>query len=98
MDTDVIVAIIGVFGMALGWLADELRQKLNENNSTQKALKILLRREIKAEYEKWSKEGYITHSALAEFKDTIDVYNALVGNNGYVEDIENKINSLEVRE
>lgn len=97
MDNEIIVAVIGFLGLALGYLVDEVKTKRKDNNATQRALKILLRKEIKAFYDKCVYQGYITHLELQEFKDTIDVYDTLVGNNGYVDDIESKINSLEVR-
>lgn len=97
MDTEIIVAIIGFLGVALGYLMDEVKQKQNDSKATQKALKILLRKEIKDEYDVWKDKGFISNLALQEFNDTLEVYNELVGKNGYVDDIETKVKTLEVR-
>lgn len=97
MDNEVIVAIIGFLGIAFGYLFDEFKTKRKDNNAIQRALKIILRKDIKTFHDNCVRQGYITHLELQEFQDTIDVYNILIGNNGYVDDIESKINSLEVR-
>lgn len=97
MDNEVIVAIIGFLGTALGYFVNELKQKKKGDVATQRALKILLRKEIKEFYESCESKGYITHLESREFNDILDVYNTLIGNNGYVENIEDKVKSLEVR-
>jgi len=92
--TEIIVAVIGAFGgTLLGFILNELKAKRSE----QEALKILLRRELRTQYNEWHNKGYITESALIEYTYALDVYERLVGKNDFVEQITKGISCLEVR-
>ena len=69
-----------------------LGKKLTVDKSTQsKALKILLREELRQLHDKYMKDKYITADDLAEYMEIYETYHALHGNGRgtlWMEDIE----------
>lgn len=99
MNTEIIIALISAIGgTVIGFVLTEIKARKSEHNATQKALKILLRRELRNQCSDWSSLGYITQGGLLEYTDTLSVYEMLVGQNDFIEAITNKIKSLPVKD
>lgn len=92
-----LVVIITVLSNGLGYLAKTLIDKRKSEDKTQEALKILLRRELATQHEFYIAQGTISRIGLQEFESTLEVYEGLIGSNGYVQDLADDIRNLKAR-
>lgn len=92
-----LVVIITVLSNGLGYLAKTLIDKRKSEDKTQEALKILLRRELATQHEIYMTQGTISRIGLQEFESTLEVYEGLIGSNGYVQDLADDIRNLKAR-
>lgn len=95
MPTEIIVACISTFGgLFVGFILTELKNAKTQKNVSQKALKILLRRELREQCCDCVKKGYITDTELLEYTDALSVYESLIGKNDFVNKITETIMAL----
>lgn len=91
------VALATIIGNGIGWLVKTWYDKRKRNDIIQKALKALLRRELSTQHDIYTTKGSISRIGLQEFENTLEIYESLVGANGYVQDIADDIRDLKVR-
>lgn len=100
MNTEVIIALISAIGGAIAVAIPAIITLLQNNKSNktklERAMKILLRRELITLHSYYVNMGYITRIGLQEFEDTLSVYDELIGSNGYVEALADDIHSLRI--
>ena len=92
-----VIALITILSNGLGFLVKTLLDKRKNENVEQEALKILLRRELATQHEIYIEKGSISKIGLQEFEATLDVYERLIGSNGYVQDLADDIRQLKAR-
>ena len=92
-----IIAVVTILSNGLGFLIKTLIDKRKNEDIQQEALKILLRRELSTQHEIYMAKGSISRVGLAEFENTLAVYEKLIGSNGFVTDIANDVRELKVR-
>ena len=92
-----VIAVITILSNGLGFLVKTLLDKRKNENVEQEALKILLRRELATQHEIYIEKGSISKIGLQEFEATLDVYERLIGSNGYVQDLADDIRQLKAR-
>ena len=92
-----LVVIITVLSNGVGYLAKTLIDKRKNEDKVQEALKILLRRELATQHEIYMVKGSISRIGLQEFESTLQVYESLIGSNGYVKDLADDLRQLKVR-
>lgn len=91
--TAIIVAFVtAAGGTIVGFFLNEFKASRSE----QRALKILLRRELREQAYYWLDQNHITSLGLQEFMDTVGVYTSLVGKNDFINTLVKQVTNLEI--
>jgi hypothetical protein len=90
------IAVATMLGNGIGWAVKAWWDKHKYNSIIQKALKILLRRELSIQHNIYMNKGRISRIGLQEFESTLETYEALTGSNGYVQDLAEDIRNLDI--
>lgn len=97
----ILVVVLPFACTGLGWcvrtIVDNRNKEKDNYDVVQQALKILLRGELCDLHKHYTEQGYITKRGLEEFESTLEVYDKLVGVNGFVDDLASDIRELKVR-
>lgn len=78
---EIITAIVsGVMTIVSGVLLYRVQNTDKKKKNGDKAMMILMRRELRLLHEKWMEKGYVTDTALGEFEEIYEIYHSLGGN------------------
>lgn len=79
----------------MGYIAWLLKQQKKDRDANSKGTMLLLRVQLIAYHEKWTKRGYITRHGLQNFIEMYDAYHAL-GGNGMVTHLLEEVRELQI--
>lgn len=74
------VIVSGLMTMVSGVILWKVQNSDKKKKGSDKAMMLLMRRELRLLHEKWIAKGYVTDIALGEFEEIYEVYHELNGN------------------